>query len=67
MNEDISKYIPNPRSKFLKVRCKNCGNEQVLFSHSTMTIKCNVCNEVLAEPSGGKAILNNCEVIQELG
>lgn len=67
MEEDIERYVPKPRSRFLKVRCKNCGNEQILFSHSTMVIKCNVCNKDLAKPSGGKAILNNCEVIQELG
>lgn len=67
MEGDIEKYVPKPKSKFLKIRCKNCGNEQVLFSHSTIMIKCSVCNEVLARPSGGKAILSNCEVIQELG
>jgi len=67
MEEDIEKYIPKPRSRFLKVKCKNCGNEQILFSHSTMVIKCNVCNETLAQPTGGKAMLVNCEVIQELG
>lgn len=67
MEEDIEKYIPKPRSRFLKVKCKSCGNEQILFSHSTMVIKCNVCNETLAQPTGGKAMLVNCEVIQELG
>lgn len=67
MEEDIEKYIPKPRSRFLKVKCKNCGNEQILFSHSTMVIKCNVCNETLTQPTGGKAMLVNCEVIQELG
>ncbi len=67
MEDDISKYISKPRSRFLKVKCKNCGNEQVIFSHVTMTVSCNVCNTVLAEPSGGKAILSNCEVLEELG
>ncbi len=67
MEDDVSRLIPKPRSKFLKVRCKNCGNEQIFFSHTTTLIKCNVCNTVLAKPSGGKAILTNCEVIQQLG
>ena len=41
-------------TKFLKVRCNKCKNEQVLFGKSATTVKCLVCGEVLAEPSGGK-------------
>ena len=32
-----------------------CGNEQLLFGSPVNKITCNVCGEVLAEPSGGKA------------
>jgi len=46
--------IPKPQSRFLKVKCGKCGNEQTVFERSSMIIKCNVCDEVLAEPSGGK-------------
>jgi small subunit ribosomal protein S27e len=43
------------RSRFLKVKCGDCGNEQVIFgSTSTKTIKCLVCEKVLAESTGGK-------------
>ena len=42
------------RSKFLKVKCK-CKNEQVVFESSASTAKCLVCNEIVAEPTGGKA------------
>ena len=48
------KIIPKPRSKFLKVKCPDCGNEQVVFSHATNSIHCNVCGAILAEASGGK-------------
>ncbi|MEM4567192.1 MAG: 30S ribosomal protein S27e, partial [Sulfolobales archaeon] len=24
-----------PRSKFVKIRCPSCGNEQVVFDHAT--------------------------------
>lgn len=46
--------IPKPRSKFFSVKCPDCGNEQVIFESAAMVVKCNVCDSVLAEPSGGK-------------
>lgn len=47
--------IPRPRSVFLRVKCQDCGNEQIVFSHATRIVHCNVCGATLAEPSGGKA------------
>ncbi len=44
----------NPTSKFLKLRCNKCKNEQIVFGKTATTVKCLVCGEVLAEPSGGK-------------
>ncbi|HIE14518.1 TPA: 30S ribosomal protein S27e [Candidatus Bathyarchaeota archaeon] len=49
------KLIPKPKSRFLHVKCPECGNEQVIFSHATLRVKCNVCGGILAEPAGGKA------------
>ncbi len=43
-----------PKSKFIKLRCPKCKNEQIVFGKSATTIKCLVCGSVLAEPSGGK-------------
>ncbi len=40
---------------FLKIKCTGCGNEQVLYSHASSTIKCAVCSETLATPRGGRA------------
>jgi len=42
-------------TKFLKVRCKKCKNEQIIFEKSSTVVRCLVCNEVLAIPTGGKA------------
>jgi small subunit ribosomal protein S27e len=42
-------------SKFLRVKCKKCKNEQIIFERSASIVKCLVCGEVLAEPTGGKA------------
>ncbi|MEM0359133.1 MAG: 30S ribosomal protein S27e [Candidatus Hadarchaeales archaeon] len=41
--------------EFLKVVCGGCGNEQTIYSHSTMRIRCVVCGKTLAIPTGGKA------------
>ncbi|MGV8176383.1 MAG: 30S ribosomal protein S27e [Candidatus Bilamarchaeaceae archaeon] len=43
-------------SKFLKVKCK-CGAEKRIFEYATARIKCDKCGEILAEPSGGKAVI----------
>ncbi|MEM0369138.1 MAG: 30S ribosomal protein S27e [Pyrobaculum sp.] len=49
--------IPQPRSVFIKIRCPECGNEQVVFSHASIVVRCLVCGRVLAQPTGGKARL----------
>ena len=43
-----------PKSKFIKVRCPKCKNEQIVFGKSASKIKCLVCEKILAEPTGGK-------------
>lgn len=44
-------------TKFLKVKCKDCENEQVVFSKAATKVACNVCGASLAEPQGGTAKL----------
>jgi small subunit ribosomal protein S27e len=44
-----------PESKFIKVRCPKCKNEQIVFGKASTVVKCLVCSKVLAEPSGGKS------------
>jgi small subunit ribosomal protein S27e len=53
------------KSKFIKVRCSKCKNEQIIFEKAATVVKCLVCEEVLAEPQGGKAKLktNVLEII----
>lgn len=50
--------------KYLKVQCK-CGNEQVVFSHTTQIVNCSGCKEPLAHPSGGAAVVHG-KVVAEL-
>jgi len=46
------------KSRFLRVKCKDCGNEQIIFNKPSTLIRCLVCNKILAEPTGGKANIN---------
>ena len=47
--------IKEPISKFIKVRCPKCKNEQIIFGKSACDVKCLVCGRSLASPTGGKA------------
>ena len=42
-------------SKFIKIRCPKCKNEQITFGKSSTTVKCLVCTKPLVEPTGGKS------------
>jgi len=43
------------KSKFVKVRCAKCKNEQIVFGNASTVVRCLVCNKELSYPSGGKA------------
>jgi small subunit ribosomal protein S27e len=58
--------IPKPGSNFVRVKCPKCGNEQIIFDRPSLAPHCSVCDEVLAEATGGKARLK-AEVVQILG
>jgi len=49
------KKIQEPSSKFVKVRCPKCKNEQIIFGKASTEVRCLVCDKVLAEPIGGKS------------
>ncbi len=46
-----------PKSKFLKVRCLKCNNEQIIFGNASSKVNCLVCNKDIAKPRGGKAAI----------
>jgi small subunit ribosomal protein S27e len=49
--------VRQPNSRFLKVKCLDCENEQIIFGNATTEVKCLKCEKILAKPSGGKAKL----------
>ncbi len=42
------------KSRFIKVRCSKCKNEQIIFGKPSTKINCLVCDKSIADPSGGK-------------
>jgi small subunit ribosomal protein S27e len=50
--------ITEPSSKFVKVRCSKCKNEQILFGKSSSITQCLVCETILSDPTGGKSRIN---------
>lgn len=44
-------------SNFLKVKCTDCSNEMVTFSHPASTATCQVCGATIMESAAGKGKL----------
>jgi small subunit ribosomal protein S27e len=53
MKENV--LIPKPNSAFLNIQCSKCGENIIIYSHTTSNLYCKSCNELLAGRSGGKA------------
>lgn len=47
--------LKESNSKFVKIRCPKCKNEQITFGKSSSQVKCLVCAKVLVDPTGGKS------------
>ncbi len=52
-------------SKFIKVRCTKCKNEQVIFGKCSTVVNCLVCGQEMARPSGGKSDVK-CSILEVL-
>jgi small subunit ribosomal protein S27e len=40
---------------FVRVRCADCENEQVVFEKAATVVDCAVCGSTLSTPTGGEA------------
>lgn len=61
--------MPKPDSEdpcFVKVKCTDCENEQIIFSHASSEVSCEVCGKTLANPTGGKAFFN-ADILEIVG
>ncbi|MCK9151006.1 30S ribosomal protein S27e [Methanobacterium alcaliphilum] len=45
----------NTRSNFLRVKCLDCGNQQIVFDRAASTVQCIICGKTLVKPKGGKS------------
>jgi len=61
----MKELIIKPDSKFLKVVCSKCKNEQIIFNKASSKVNCLVCGTELADSTGGKAKIKS-KVIQVL-
>jgi small subunit ribosomal protein S27e len=58
----LAKEMVTMPKKFIKVKCQDCGNEQIVFSRPATTIQCIVCGATLVKPTGGKGIVQGTVV-----
>ncbi len=49
--------VTMPDSRFVRVVCRKCKNEQIIFNKVATVVKCTNCGEILAEPRGGEALI----------
>lgn len=57
--------IRENRSRFFKVKCPDCENEQMVFEKASTVVNCVVCGRELATPTGGKANLK-AEIVADV-
>ena len=54
------------RYLFLRVKCRDCSSEQIIWSKPTTSVKCHICGATLSEPTGGKGKLK-ADLVEKLG
>ena len=50
------------KGKFIKIVCKKCGEERIIFSCATTKVRCPGCGEMQNVPKGGKCEIVNSKV-----
>ena len=53
----MKEVIQSPKSRFLRVECLKCKNEQIIFNKTSQDVTCLVCGNTLAEVTGGMSII----------
>lgn len=51
--------VPKPKSRFLRVQCLKCKNEQIIFNKAPQDVTCLVCGNILAKKTGGMSIIKS--------
>ena len=59
--------IPKPETRFLTAKCKDCGNQQMIFERACTIVNCQVCGATMARPTGGKVLITEgIEIVGEV-
>jgi len=53
-------------NSFIRVNCKDCGQETILFSRATTQVICSTCSATLTKSTGGKSELVGCQIVEYL-
>ena len=53
-------------AKFLRVNCRDCGHEAIIFERASTQISCSICGSTLARRAGGKAELVGSTIVDVL-
>ncbi|MEM0139004.1 MAG: 30S ribosomal protein S27e [Ferroplasma sp.] len=64
MKEEFKK-LKNVGNNFLKIKCKSCGNEQIIYSKISSTVVCNICGATMAKPTGA-TLATSGELVEKL-
>jgi small subunit ribosomal protein S27e len=51
---------------FIKVKCPDCENEQIVFRKAASRVNCHVCGSVLVVPKGGIGEIKG-EIVEVVG
>nr|ANM86223.1 40S ribosomal protein S27-1 [Stygiella incarcerata] len=51
----LKRLVQSPDSYFMDVRCPGCFKITTVFSHAQTVVVCENCQNVLCQPTGGKA------------
>jgi len=62
MKKDLAKM---PSSHFVRVLCKKCKSDQVIYNKAATAVKCLNCGEDLTIPCGGKTVIKG-KVLEQL-
>jgi len=55
----------NPKSRFIRVKCRDCDNVQTVFDRASSKVVCQVCGSTMVLPRGGKAEIHG-EILERV-
>ncbi len=56
----------NNNIQFVRIACKHCSEDQIVFTRATTRIKCFHCGSFLSIPKGGKCKFVDSKVVENL-